>query len=89
MLHVVMVQAPKGGISLRRMSVLLAGLVVLVMVAGCTPRYAYHGDHHHRHPVRSYYLADGTHVKVLPNGKKVYHSPYKVQKVIVKKRKRH
>lgn len=77
---------------MRRMSVLLAGLVAVVLVAGCAPRYAYHQDTHHVHRVKGYYLADGTYVKVHPvHGTHKVHPGkglYKVQKVGKKKHKK-
>lgn len=70
----------------RRMSVLLAGVVALVMVAGCAPRYAYY-DHHDHGRVKGYYLADGTYVKTNPGRG---HDHYYVEKkvVVVKKKKK-
>lgn len=72
-----------------RMSVLLAGLVALAMLAGCAPRYAYHYDYNGAGKVKGYYLADGTYVKAHPvHGVNPGQGPYKVQKVIVKKKKK-
>ncbi len=75
----------REGFRMKRMSILLAALVALVMVAGCAPRYAYHSDHHHGYRVKGYYLADGTYVKAHPGQARGH---YKVQKVIVKKKKK-
>lgn len=67
----------------RRMSALLAGLVALVMVVGCAPRYAYHQDVNGSGRVKGYYLSDGSYVKVHP-----VHGSYKVQKVVKKRAKK-